>query len=104
MPSELCELGLPLDKHERLLIAMTCRQLIIKYSHYIGFDNAERVAELFAEDGVWEFPVLPAQRRQCSALAQALQRDGYSIYRQSRSQVSHPPPNGLVHFIRRGLS
>lgn len=50
------------------------------------------------------FPELPLIRGQCAALADALRRDGHRILRDGRARLSHPPPNGLSHFVRRALS
>jgi ketosteroid isomerase-like protein len=43
-----------LDVGERLLAERECERLIMVYSHLIDGGEAERVAELFADDGVWE--------------------------------------------------
>jgi glycosyltransferase involved in cell wall biosynthesis len=51
----------------------------------------------------YEFPDLPLMRGQCAALAEALRRDGHRILRDPRARVSHPPPNGPVHFVRRAI-
>jgi hypothetical protein len=39
---------------EVLLIENACAKLVAHYTHRVDFGEAERVAELFAEDGVWE--------------------------------------------------
>lgn len=51
----------------------------------------------------YRFPDLPLVRGQCTALGEALQRDGHQIYIQNEARVSHPPPNGLIHYVRRAL-
>ena len=40
----------PLD---RLLIERECERLVALYTHYADFGEAERVAELFAQDAIW---------------------------------------------------
>ncbi len=49
------------------------------------------------------FPDLPAFRGQCVVLARHLENTGRSIYRQERSRVEHPSPNGATHFMWRAL-
>ena len=39
---------------ESLLIERACARLVALYTHRVDFGDAESVAELFAEDGVWE--------------------------------------------------
>lgn len=51
----------------------------------------------------YEFPDLPLVRGQCAALAESLHRDGHHILLDPRACVSHPPPNGPVHFVRRAI-
>lgn len=51
----------------------------------------------------YQFPDLPLVRGQCAALAEVLRRDGHRIVRDPRARVSHPPPNGPVHFVRRAI-
>lgn len=43
-------------------------------------------------------------RGACVHLAEALKADGIAVYRNSKCQVSHPAPNGLSHFVRRGVA
>ena len=38
---------------EALLIENACAKLVARYTHLVDFGEAERVADLFAEDGVW---------------------------------------------------
>ncbi|MBO0766532.1 MAG: glycosyltransferase [Hyphomicrobiaceae bacterium] len=49
------------------------------------------------------FPDAPAYRGQCAQLAKSLREQGFSIYRQGRSSVSHPPPQGARTFVVRAL-
>lgn len=39
---------------EILWIERACAKLVTQYTHWVDFGSAERVAELFASDGVWE--------------------------------------------------
>jgi hypothetical protein len=43
-------------------------------------------------------------RGSCIALARELAANGIEIYCHSAAQVSHPAPNGLQHFLVRGLA
>jgi hypothetical protein len=38
---------------EALVIENACAKLVVHYTHWVDFGEAERVAELFAPDGVW---------------------------------------------------
>lgn len=49
------------------------------------------------------FPDQPTMRGQCIALAQNLTRDGHKIFIRNDARVSHPPPNGMTHFVKRAL-
>lgn len=39
---------------ETLWIERACARLVVDYAHWVDFGDAERVADLFAPDGVWE--------------------------------------------------
>ena len=39
---------------ELLLIERACQRLGVRYTHHVDFGKAEKIAELFTEDGVWE--------------------------------------------------
>ena len=43
-----------MNETEKLLIEHACARLVARYSHHADFGEAERVADLFAEDAVWE--------------------------------------------------
>ena len=45
-----------MDDIEALRIESACRRLTAAYAHAIDLGHAERVAQLFTEDGVWESP------------------------------------------------
>lgn len=49
------------------------------------------------------FPALPTFRGQCIRLAHVLHEAGVTILRQHGARVSHPPPNGIGHFVRRAV-
>jgi hypothetical protein len=38
---------------ENLAIERACERLVVAYTHLVDFGEAERVAELFASDGLW---------------------------------------------------
>ena len=50
------------------------------------------------------FPELPTFRGQCGLLARNLRDEGLSIVRCMDARVSHPPPNGLRHFVSRAMA
>ena len=51
------------------------------------------------------FPTLDdASRGSCWRLAQILTANGIEMVRSTGAQVSHPAPNGLRHFVARGLA
>lgn len=50
------------------------------------------------------FPELPYFRGQCRALARGLRESGVAIVRHTGARVSHPPPNGLRHFVNRAMA
>jgi len=45
-----------MDDLRRITIERECERLVMTYTHLVDFGEAERVAELFAPDGVWEAP------------------------------------------------
>lgn len=49
------------------------------------------------------FPSLPTFRGQCRMLSAALRAQGVRILRHTGARVSHPPPNGIRHFVARAL-
>ena len=56
--------------------------------------------EVFASH---QFPRLNTFRGHCVELARTLEANGYGIFREPRSRVSHPPPNGFSHFVARAM-
>jgi hypothetical protein len=69
-------------------------------SEYFFANNVVFRRELFLK---YRFPQLPMMRGQCVQLAKRLREDGHRIMIDRRAQVSHPPPNGVSHFVRRAL-
>src|SRR5262249_9540263 len=51
----------------------------------------------------YPFPDQPRFRGQGSTLAELLAADGVPIHANPNARVSHPPPNGVSHFVRRAL-
>lgn len=49
------------------------------------------------------FPDLPTFRGQCRLLSQRLREQGFTILRHTGARVSHPPPNGVRHFVNRAV-
>jgi len=47
-----------MDPIERLLIERECERLVTLYCHYVDHGEAQRIADLFTEDGVWTAPGL----------------------------------------------
>jgi hypothetical protein len=68
--------------------------------HYFFANNVVFRRDLFLS---YQFPDLPLFRGQCQALARDLRRDGHTIFIQNAARVSHPPPNGLAHFVKRAM-
>jgi len=44
------------DELQRLEIERPCERLVARYCHFVDHGEAARVAELFADDGVWASP------------------------------------------------
>ncbi|MET0986336.1 MAG: nuclear transport factor 2 family protein [Steroidobacteraceae bacterium] len=44
----------PLDDLQQLRIERECERLALRYTHYVDSGAAEKVVDLFTEDGVWE--------------------------------------------------
>jgi Glycosyl transferase family 2 len=49
------------------------------------------------------FPHADAFRGQCTLLARTLLATGHRILMEPKARVSHPPPNGIAHFVCRSL-
>ncbi|MEU6298740.1 nuclear transport factor 2 family protein [Streptomyces erythrochromogenes] len=46
-----------LDPMERLLAERACERLIVEFVHRLDLGDSSSVADLFTQDGVWEWPV-----------------------------------------------
>ena len=73
---------------------------VLEPSPYFFANNVVFRRDLFLD---YKFADVPYLRGQCTDLANALTRDGHKIYIQNAARVSHPPPNGLSHFVKRAL-
>ena len=49
------------------------------------------------------FPNAPLVRGKCTLLTEKLLKDHRSIYLEPSAKVIHPPPKGIVHFMKRAL-
>jgi ketosteroid isomerase-like protein len=49
---------------ERLSIERECERLVTAYCHYVDHGQAEQVADLFTEDGVWKSPEVTMEGRE----------------------------------------
>ena len=45
-----------MDTAEQLSIERQCQRLVTEYCHLVDHGKAERIADLFSEDGVWTSP------------------------------------------------
>ena len=45
-----------MDTVEQLSIERECQRLVTEYCHLVDHGEAERIADLFSEDGVWKSP------------------------------------------------
>lgn len=45
-----------MDAIERMLIERACERLVVQFCHYVDHGEAQRIADLFSEDGVWSVP------------------------------------------------
>ena len=64
---------------------------------------ANNVAFRRATFEAFEYPSRPTFRGQCGVLSRSLRDHGIATYCQLKSHVSHPPPNGLRHFVNRAV-
>ncbi len=53
-----------MDDSVRLQIERECQRLVTAYCHYVDHGEAERIAELFSEDGVWTSPEVTMSGRE----------------------------------------
>lgn len=72
----------------------------VRESRHFFANNVAFRRELIAGN---PFPKLPCLRGACSILAQELMARGHKIHINESSRVSHPPPNGVAHVLRRAM-
>lgn len=77
-----------MDHIERLLIERECERLIYAYCHLVDHGEAARIAELFAEDGVWASPETTREGREAIRKAFQARQDNHG--RMSRHVCSTP--------------
>jgi hypothetical protein len=68
------------------------------YANNVAFRRDVILAHPFPQGGEG------TTRGACSDLGARLEAAGVVIWRNSAAQVSHPPPNGLRHYVVRGLA
>lgn len=78
-----------MEPSERLLIERECERLVTQYCHFVDHGEAARVADLFAEDGVWK-----------SALGTMTGRDevkaGFEVRQANERRMSRHVCNNLL--------
>jgi hypothetical protein len=72
----------------------------LRRADYVLANNLAFRRETFE---AFQFPSLPLFRGQCGALTENLKKHGIDIFCQPGARVSHPPPNGLRHFVTRAV-
>ncbi len=63
-----------MDPTEKMLIERDCERLVTSYCHLVDHGEAERVAELFTEDGVWTSPEVTMDGREAIRKGMALRQ------------------------------
>lgn len=53
-----------MDAIDRFLIERECERLVTRCCHYVDHGEAQRIADLFTEDGVWTAPGIVTMRGQ----------------------------------------
>jgi ketosteroid isomerase-like protein len=82
-----------MDDLERLMIERSCERLVTEYCHLVDHDEAARVADLFAEDGVWTSP-------ENTMTGQTAIRAGFERRQRNAGRVSrHVCSNLLIEVI-----
>lgn len=72
----------------------------LRTTRYFFANNVAGRREFLAR---YPFPDDPRFRGQGSTVANTLAEEGIPIYSNPNARVSHPPPNGVSHFVRRAL-
>ena len=78
-----------MDISERVLIERECERLVTLYCHYVDHGEAERIAELFAKDGVWRSP-------QVTMNGKEELRRGFRARQQNQRRMSRHVCNNLL--------
>ena len=78
-----------MDPMERLLIERECERLVTRYCHYVDHGEAERIADLFAKEGVWRGPGVVMD-------GQDELRKGFAARQANRARMSRHVCNNLL--------
>jgi hypothetical protein len=78
-----------MDAIERLLVERECERLVTLYCHYVDHGEAERIAELFSEDGRWRGPGI-------SMVGIDQLRKGFAARQANRARMSRHVCNNFV--------
>jgi hypothetical protein len=78
-----------MDAIERLLVERECERLVTLYCHYVDHGEAERIAELFSEDGRWRGPGI-------SMVGIDELRKGFAARQANRARMSRHVCNNFV--------
>lgn len=82
-----------MDQTDKLLIERECERLVTAYCHYVDHGEAERIAELFSEDGIWASSEVTLDGRE--AIGKAMAARQANLARMSR----HVCNNFLLEII-----
>ena len=63
-----------MERSEKILIERDCERLVTAYCHFVDHGEAERIAELFTEDGVWTSPEVTMDGREAIRKAMAFRQ------------------------------
>ena len=63
-----------MDQSENILIERDCERLVTAYCHHVDHGEAERIAQLFSEDGVWTSPEVTMDGREAIRKAMAVRQ------------------------------
>jgi hypothetical protein len=67
------------------------------FANNVAFRRDFFLARGFGEDAGFT-------RGACRRLADSIRKEGYKIAYEGSARVSHPPPNGLRHYVERGIA
>ena len=63
-----------MDQSEKILIERDCERLVTAYCHLVDHGEAEQIADLFTEDGVWTSPEVTMDGREAIRKAMAFRQ------------------------------